>query len=420
MIVWGALLLVLVLLPTFHIDAAHGASAQGRQADLAPGGAAAASVAAPMLQAAGVRFLTLPFSDPRIIVSQGWIYDWGSQHSGTDYMLGDRNSTNWQPFNVYAAADGYACGNCTTRQGNAVWIKHIVGGQTIYTYYGHLDTIDPAIPVGSQQNTVLVQRGQKIGVSGKTGADVIHLHFGVYSASSQPMDPYDLWTTRELYFPGCSNCQMGPNNMWTTNPPTLASGDTPPPPVPPPPAATATPVPPTNTPVPTPTKVSCTVTYGQTVSGNLSANAPEARYCLSVAAGDWVAVRMFAVQGASLDTYLKLVAPDGSVLATDDDGAQVDSNSFLVKQVITAGTYSIVASGYAGTGAFKLRIDKGSKSALGDMNGDCVVNKIDIQLMANAVANQDPVGDLNLDGSVDGQDQTILLYRLGRGCMAIK
>jgi hypothetical protein len=383
-------------------------------------GVSASSASVPQRQTAGIHFLTLPFADPRIIVSQGWIYDWGSQHSGTDYMLGDRNSTNWQPFDVYAAADGYACGNCTTRQGNAVWIKHVVGGQTIYTYYGHLASIDGAVPVGSQATTAFVQRGQKIGVSGSTGADVIHLHFGVYSASSQAMDPYDLWTTREPYSPGCGNCLMGANNMWTTNPPTLASGVTPPPPPPATaPAATNTPVPPTNTPVPTPTKVACTVRYGQTVSGNLSRAAPETRYCLTVAAGDWIAVRMFAGQGDSLDTLLKLLAPDGTILATDDDGAQVDSNSFLVKQVSKAGVYSIVASRYGGSGAYRLRVDKGAKSALGDFNGDCVVNQTDIGLMATAAANRDMTGDLNLDGSVDGQDQTIQLYRLGRGCMQL-
>ena len=395
-IVWGALLLVLVLLPALHLDAARGPSV---------------AVAAPPRQAAGIHFLTLPFADPNIIVSQGWIYDWGSQHSGTDYMLGNRNSTDWQPYDVYAAADGLACGNCTTRQGNAVWIKHVVSGQTIYTYYGHLASIDPAVPIGSQQNLAPIQRGQKIGVAGSTGADVIHLHFGVYSASSQPMDPYDLWTTREPYAPGCGNCQMGANNMWTTNPPTLASGVTPPPP--PPPAAT-------NTPVPTPTKVACTIRYGQTVSGNLSDAAGEARYCLTAAAGDWVAVRMFAAQGASLDTYLKLLAPDGTVLATDDDGAQVDSNSFLVKQVSKAGVYSIVASRYGGSGDFKLRVDKGAKSALGDLNSDCVVTQADINLMATALTNRDMNADLNLDGALDAQDQTIQIYRLGRGCMQLR
>src|SRR3954465_9183318 len=161
-------------------------------------GIEANSLSAPAPQAAGIHVLTLPFTDPRITVSQGWVYDWGSEHRGVDYMLGDRNTTNWLPFDVVAAYDGWACGNCTARQGNAIWIKHVVDGQTFYTYYGHLATFEPNIPVGNQATTVWVQRGQKIGVSGNTGADVIHLHFQV-SLSAGPIDPYDLWSMRSAY-----------------------------------------------------------------------------------------------------------------------------------------------------------------------------------------------------------------------------
>lgn len=328
-------------------------------------------------------------------------------------MLGERSSTNWQPFDVYAAADGWACGNCTNRQGDAVWIKHVVNEQTFYTYYGHLASIEPSIPVGNQQSTVWIQKGQKIGVSGKTGADVIHLHFAVYAANSQPLDPYDLWTTRESYAPGCTQCRMGDNYLWTTNPPTLASGDTLPPPK-------NTPVPPINTIVAASTKVPCTIKYNQTVEGTISDLNPETRYCLTAQAGDWVAVRMFAAQGASLDTYVKVYSPDGSPLASDDDGAQIDSNSFLVKQLPRGGVYRIIATRYTGSGAYKLRVEKGTKSALGDLNGDCLVDKTDMQTMATNIASNDLTADLNLDGSVDGQDQTIQQYRLGRGCMKIK
>jgi hypothetical protein len=79
-----------------------------------------------------------------------------------------------------------------------------------------------------------------------------------------------------------------------------------------------------------------------------------------------------------------------------------------------------VAARYGGSGAFKLRVDKGSRSALGDLNGDCVVNQTDIQQMATAINNNDLNADLNLDGTVDGQDQTIQIYRLGRGCMQLR
>ena len=387
-----------------------------------------AAVGAPLRQSVGARLLTLPFTDPRITVSQGWIYDWGSQHGGTDYMLGDRNTTNWQPFDVVAAADGWACGNCTSRQGNAIWIKHLVDGQTLYTYYGHLATIEPNIPMGDQHNTVWVQRGQKIGVSGSTGADVIHLHFQV-NTSAGPIDPYDLWATREIYSPGCGACTMGPNNLWTTNPPSLASGD----PIPtsepstpaPQPTATSVPRPPTATAIPTATatKVSTTLTLSKAVEGALSDGAPETRYFLTASAGDAVSIRMFSGKNSTLDTYLKLYGPDGSLIATDDDGAQVDSNSFLVAQLPVKGVYQVVATRFSGSGTYRLRADKGSKSALGDLNSDCVVNQSDIQTMSAALAqaNAEPnsAADINLDGTVDAADQQIQQYRLGRGCMQV-
>src|SRR5438477_11362588 len=127
----------------------------------------------------GEKFLTLPFTDPRIVVQQGWVGNSDYLHAGIDFILGPRDTGNWQTYDVVAAADGWACGNCTTRQGNAVWIRHSVNSKTYYTYYGHLATIASNIPIGNQQNVVWVQRGQKVGDAGLTGADAIHLHFQV-------------------------------------------------------------------------------------------------------------------------------------------------------------------------------------------------------------------------------------------------
>ncbi len=343
-------------------------------------------------QTGGVRFLTLPFTDPRIVVQQGWIYSWGNEHKGIDYVLGGRDAGRWQSFDVVAAADGEACGNCTSRQGNAVWIKHSVNGQTYYTYYGHLASIEPGIPIGSQQNTVRVRRGQKIGVAGDTGSDSIHLHFQV-SYGHTPVDPYDLWTTREPYAPGCASCQMGAAYLWTTSPPSLPSGEV--------------------------TTQSCTLNFEQTTQGTITDAAPEVRYCVSASAGDWLAARMFAVDGAPLDTYLKLYGSDGTLLAADDDGAQVDTNSFLVYRLPADGTYELAATRFAGQGAYRLRLEKGSKSALGDLNRDCVVNSADLQLMSGLLGSADPSADLNLDGRVDEADGRIQFLRLGRGCMKL-
>jgi murein DD-endopeptidase MepM/ murein hydrolase activator NlpD len=404
------------------------------------GHAPIARVYAPSRQTGGARFLTLPFNDPGVAVQQGWVYSWGTEHYGTDYILGGPEIAQLRQFDVVASADGYACGNCTSRQGNAVWIKHVIDGQTYYTYYGHLDTIESDIPLGNQQNTVFVKRGQKIGVSGSTGATTVHLHFQV-NRPSGPVDPYDLWSTNEPYMPGCTSCEMGTTNLWTTNPPSFASGDVLPggpagPPtrreqpqptsqtrqdLPPQPAQPTRTPPPTRTPAPptptaTPTPVPCDLAYDDTVQGQLTDAKPQVEYCIRAEATQWVSVKMFGVKDATLDTVLKLYGPDGTLLASDDDGAQIGGNSFLVARLPKKGTYKLVAARYSGTGSFRVRAEKGAKSALGDLNGDCRIDTTDTQALALALGTRDPRTDLNLDGVVDDLDRQAMLMRLGRGC----
>ena len=154
-------------------------------------------------QLAPTRFLTLPFEpDATMSVLSGWYYSSsGGFHGGIDYIKGNVNNVRgWQTFAVIAAADGEACGNCTSRQGNAVWVKHNVNGVTYYTYYGHLAWIAPGIPIGSQSRTVHVRRGQFLGWAGDTGArGALHLHFALYNAASQPIDPYGIGKLRQYY-----------------------------------------------------------------------------------------------------------------------------------------------------------------------------------------------------------------------------
>ena len=223
---------------------------------------------------------------------------------------------------------------------------------------------------------------------------------------------------------------MGAGALWTTNPPSMASGapdgapaPAPPPPPEPvsaqqppaqralPPTATAT-----RTPVPTPTEIPCKLDYGKTVQGAITGASPEVGYCLSASAGNSISVRIFAAPGSNLDTYLKLYDPNGNLVASDDDGAQIGSNSFLVQMVSLTGTYRLVATRYSGTGSCHLRVDKGSESALGDLNGDCMIDGTDIQMMIGYLNARNLAGDLNLDGVVDAQDQQIQVYHLGRGC----
>ncbi len=437
---WAAVLLALQILFAIHVKAASAVSTSNL---LAATNAPVARVQAPSRATGGQHFLTLPFADSHVLVNQGWLYNWGSLHGGTDYVLGGIDTDQGQSFDVVASADGWACGNCTSRQGNAVWIKHVINGQIYYTYYGHLASIEPGIPTGDQKNTAWVHRGQKIGISGSTGASTVHLHFQV-NLPSGPVDPYDLWSTREPYMPGCRTCELGGNNLWTTSPPSFASGAQLPsgpaaeinPPIgdmsPTGPATSVTAAIPTSAPLPlsptatrtpaptaTATPVPCDLPYERTVEGTLGDARAEVRYCLAVTSGDWMAIRMFAVNGASLDTYIKVYTPDGKLFATDDDGAQIGGNSFLVKRAAQTGIYRVVATRYSGSGAYRLRVEKGSKAALGDLNRDCTVNEMDAQLMSAAMGTNDPYADLNLDGVVDAQDQQALQLRLGRGCMLV-
>lgn len=198
------------------------------------------------------RFMSLPFPpDPDIVLLQGWFYDSGGLHSGVDYFRWDENKT-FTGFPVHAAADGYACGEwvegaipedraanrdthmyadagyCVRGYGNRVFIRHILRGETFYTYYGHLETIADTIPLGNRNNSVYVKRGQVIGYAGNTGTNgsAIHLHFGLLSERLGWIDPYDIRAKHHIY-PDTNRTNgllSGANDFWITNPPTHAFG----------------------------------------------------------------------------------------------------------------------------------------------------------------------------------------------------
>ena len=148
-------------------------------------------------------FLTLPFeSTARMQILSGWYYNGGGGfHGGIDFINGNYNRVSgWRTFPIIAAADGEACGNCSSRQGNAVFIKHKIDGITYYTYYGHMASIANDIPLGSQSRTVYVKRGQYLGMAGGTGANgLLHLHFALMNANSTPLDPYNIHRLRGSY-----------------------------------------------------------------------------------------------------------------------------------------------------------------------------------------------------------------------------
>lgn len=147
------------------------------------------------------QFLSLPFEATESMnILSGWYYNGGGFHGGIDYLNGSPNGRGWKTFAVIASADGKACGNCTSRQGNAVWIEHTLNGRKYYTYYGHLASIDAGIPIGSQSRTVNVKRGQFLGWAGDTGSrGALHLHFALMDSGSGPIDPYSIGKLRNAY-----------------------------------------------------------------------------------------------------------------------------------------------------------------------------------------------------------------------------
>jgi peptidoglycan/xylan/chitin deacetylase (PgdA/CDA1 family) len=189
------------------------------------------------------KFLTLPFASlSHMVLQQGWDFADG-QHKAIDYIKGRMDATStWRGFPVVAAADGKACGEkrgrngCIVRpgiMGHRVLIKHRVGDEVYWTFYNHLEWIDPAIPLGSRKDMAKVTRGQVIGYAGHSGnpAYLIHLHFQLLDSAFEPLDPYGIYANRERYpDPKGDNGKLSKRrNYWTTNPPTLAPEEQPPP-----------------------------------------------------------------------------------------------------------------------------------------------------------------------------------------------
>ena len=129
-------------------------------------------------------------------------------------------------------------------------------------------------------------------------------------------------------------------------------------------------------------------------------------FCLDATAGEWASIRMFAQNDTTLDTYLNLYDPEGNLVASNDDGYEIDYNSFLSYQFPVSGQYRLEATRFPGTqtfGDFRLRIERGRQAAVTDVNFDCVVNNNDVVAVTEAVFGSSSAvdvdtADINLDG----------------------
>ncbi|OGH21250.1 MAG: hypothetical protein A2958_02005 [Candidatus Levybacteria bacterium RIFCSPLOWO2_01_FULL_38_13] len=155
-----------------------------------------------------IDLLDLPFPpDPNMRIQQAWTGP-NPTHHALDIIKGKLNdSSTWETFPVLAAADGKACANPEDKQGEAVMIQHMVREITIYTYYGHLQSIKEGMPdCGGIPEEV--KRGDFIGMAGATGVldedknpqpEWIHVHFRIFDENDISIDGFDISGPREYY-----------------------------------------------------------------------------------------------------------------------------------------------------------------------------------------------------------------------------
>lgn len=93
------------------------------------------------------------------------------------------------------------------------------------------------------------------------------------------------------------------------------------------------------------------IAYGDIVSGEITDATPEIGYTFSGSAGDVILAEMTALND-QLDSYLQLLAPDGAVLAADDDGGRFLNARLGPLELPTDGDYTLVATRCCPGGGF--------------------------------------------------------------------
>lgn len=102
--------------------------------------------------------------------------------------------------------------------------------------------------------------------------------------------------------------------------------------------------------------------YGQPIQGVITADTYAIRYFVNAQAGETIRLSMEAAPGSSLDPYVQVLDPAGTILGLNDDSAAGIVNALLVVTFPTSGQYAVVATrnGEATggtTGAFILRAE---------------------------------------------------------------
>lgn len=109
------------------------------------------------------------------------------------------------------------------------------------------------------------------------------------------------------------------------------------------------------------------IAIGSTVAGTLTNAAPAQAYTFTATAGTNVNVALNA-QSGSLDTYLVLLGPDQTPLASNDDADDTTTDSSLSRSLSVEGTYTVIATRYGlsigGTeGEYSLTLTQSAQAA---------------------------------------------------------
>lgn len=105
------------------------------------------------------------------------------------------------------------------------------------------------------------------------------------------------------------------------------------------------------------------ISYGQVVAGEITESTPSISYTFSGNQGDLILVRMNAVADSTLDSYVRLVDPQGFDFYSDDDSGGMGNALVGPVTLGETGTYTIIASSCCdsgtaySTGAFELVVD---------------------------------------------------------------
>ncbi len=144
------------------------------------------------------------------------------------------------------------------------------------------------------------------------------------------------------------------------------------------------------------------------VLGNISNDQPFVTYSFSAAAGEVISVEMLAV-GPNLDTLLQILDPAGRVVHVNDDvgAGQTDSRIANV-QLLSGGSYTIIATRYAmdygGTqGSYQLTLSGAGSDAASPISGlNLPPGDIQVSLLWSTGADlqllvRDPIGESVFD-----------------------